>query len=333
MKLTRLLSFVAAVSFGFSLMGQAPHIPLVEHFTNTLCSRCPPSNRVFFGVLDSLGDDVLHIAYHSRTPYTACVFYQHNRTQADARRDRYSVGFTPQAMLNGTFNGAGASMLSTNQAQTASQGGSPIRIDVQSRWLPGDTLEVGANVHFEGELPAGNFSLFVALVEQEIAYNAPNGESEHRNVFRSMLSGDAGEAIPSLAAGMSTGFYSWKIAKHPDWDKEEMKAIAFVQNPQTSEIINAGSDGKSQTTSIGAGLDPGIRIAPNPAHDQITINWAAQEIPEASLEILDMQGRTVKHIGSTTPGQSLNIQDIPQGIYLLSMRADGQVWSKRIVVQ
>ncbi|MEZ4687348.1 MAG: hypothetical protein R3B47_15145 [Bacteroidia bacterium] len=132
-------------------LAQAQKIALLEHFTNTLCSNCPTGNRALFATLDSLNDEVLHIAYHSRTPYSGCVFYQHNTTQANARRDRYNVAYTPQAMLNGSFNGGGTNMLTVSEAQQASSGSSPLGIELQSRWTASDSLEVGVNVHFMQE--------------------------------------------------------------------------------------------------------------------------------------------------------------------------------------
>lgn len=324
--------FATVLLFAIDMQAQAPKIVLVEHFTNTVCSRCPPGNARLFSALDSIGDDALHISYHSRIPYRSCIFYQHNMTQADARRDQYNVITTPYAMLNGTFNGVGSSMLTQNEATNAAQGGSPVGVEVQSRWLPGDSLEVGVNVHFVQELPAGDYALFVALVEERVSYNAPNGETEHHNVFRAMIPGDNGETLPSLSAGMSTGFYSWKIAKRNEWDRSMIKAVAFVQNTSTDEVINAGTDG-SFTTSISSGIDPGIRLAPNPATNRIQVSWSAQEIPQATVSIVDLQGRVLYSAEETGASTTIELNDFAAGMYMLQLSAGNQTWSKKMIVQ
>ena len=311
-------------------LAQTQKISLLEHFTNTRCINCPTGNRALFATLDSLDDEVLHIAYHSRTPYSNCVFYQHNTTQANARRDRYNVAYTPQAMLNGTFNGGGTSILSVSEAQQAAAMPSPLGIEVQSRWSPSDSFEVGVNVHFLQNLPGGNYALFVAIVEKNIDYNAPNGEDKHRNVFRAMLPNDDGEALPMLSANTSTGFYTYKIAKHPDWVQNEIQAIAFVQNLDNDEVINAGTDG-SFSTGIESDMDPGIAIAPNPATDRVRIGWSA-DIPQADIQLLDLQGRTVLSVNKATPGHELDLGTLSKGIYLLQLQHEGKRWSRKLVV-
>lgn len=177
-------------------------------------------------------------------------------------------------MLNGSLSGAGTSMLRASQVQDAATGGSPLGIEVQSRWLPSDSFEVDVNIQFIDALPSGNYGLFIAIVEKNIDYNAPNGEDKHRNVFRAMLPSSAGEVVPLLSAGMTTGFFTYRIAKHPDWEQSEIEAIAFVQNMDNNEVINAGAVG-SFTTSISPEVDPGITLSPNPAQEQVRITWSS----------------------------------------------------------
>lgn len=326
------LILLTTVWFAFQMQAQAPRIPLVEHFTNTVCSNCSRGNPILFTALDDLGDEVVHISYHSRTPYTSCVFYQHNRVQADARRDQYNVGFTPQAILNGTFNGGGNAMMTPAEARAAAQGGSPISLDVQQRWIAGDTLEVGVKVDFDQTLAAGDYDIFVTIVEKTVNYNAPNGEQIHRNVFRAMLPNDAGEALPVLPAGQSTGFFTYKISDNTDWVREEMQAVAFVQNRATGEVINAGKADLTQT-GLHPGLDIGLRISPNPASSFVNIAWSPNAGISPSARILNAQGQTVLTQNPLAPGQRISIDALAPGIYIVQLQTRDSFWTQRIIKQ
>ena len=153
-----------------------------------------------------------------------------------------------------------------------------------------------------------------------------------RNVFRAMLPNDNGEAIPLLAAGQSTGFYSFKIAKHADWQKTPIKAIAFVQNLQTDEVINAGTEG-TFATGIEGGIDPGVRIAPNPATDYVSIDWASEILPSATLSLIDMQGRVLDQQEDIRPGHRINTTSIPAGIYAIKLSQGADSWAKKVVIR
>lgn len=75
-----------------------------------------------------------------------------------------------------------------------------------------------------------------------------------------------------------------------------------------------------------------LRIFPNPASDQVTISWQ-QSALSASLEVMDLQGRRLHQsaIRTSTGESRLDISAWPAGTYLVRMRSDGQIESRKLI--
>ncbi len=212
----------------------------LEHFTNTRCSNCAAGNPTLFSTLDNNPGEVHHLSIHSRVPYTACVFYQHNTTGNDFRRDLYNITGTPSTLTNGTVKGVGASnLLPQTRIDTLKDRTSPLRIKV-SQSMSGGNLNVTVSVRSFRAMSNPNLLLFVAIAEREVAYSAPNGEPLHHNVFRKMLPGDGGAAFSPAAVGQAV-VQTFSAALHPDWDTNQVYAYVFIQDTATLEIVNSGT--------------------------------------------------------------------------------------------
>lgn len=77
-----------------------------------------------------------------------------------------------------------------------------------------------------------------------------------------------------------------------------------------------------------------LQISPNPAHDQAIITW---EIPgqakEFNVKITDALGRTVRNIQTAQNQAEVNTEDLPKGVYLVSLRQGTQlIGVERLVV-
>lgn len=213
----------------------------LEHFTNTLCSVCKNNNPSLFNNLNNNPGEVHHLAIHPVIPYPSCIFYQHNTAGNNYRRDLYGNIFgTPTTMANGTIKGVGASnllpqsLIDNNRNTT-----SPLRIQV-SETQNGNMLNITVRVKTYRPISNPNLNLFVAVAEQYIPYNAPNGENNHYHVFRAMLPANGGEKIVPAPVGQEV-VRSFSIVLNGDWNPAEVYAMAFVQDTSSLEIINSGT--------------------------------------------------------------------------------------------
>jgi hypothetical protein len=74
----------------------------------------------------------------------------------------------------------------------------------------------------------------------------------------------------------------------------------------------------------------GVSIYPNPTSQFVNVYLSAsskQQLSTVSLELVDMQGRLVRqftpHLTDTT--YMMDVEDLPAGIYVLNVFADGAV--------
>jgi len=77
-------------------------------------------------------------------------------------------------------------------------------------------------------------------------------------------------------------------------------------------------------------LDKNIhfQIAPNPANDQISINFKNGLQDFKSIELINVSGQTLKSNNTQT---TMNLNDISQGIYFVKVTSENGVWIEKLV--
>lgn len=266
------------ILLGMGLTASAQYAPrylTLEHFTNTRCSICPSRNATLFNTLDANPGLIHHLAIHPSVPYNSCVFYQHNTTENDARKTLYSIAGTPQAFVWGEKVWQGSTLLSQEKIDDRIGQTAVIGLKVNESEM-GGTRNVTVDIRSYAAAPAGNWKLFVAVVERHIAYNAPNGESDHRNVFRDFLDNGDGVDITLPSAG-STESFSFNYAIDAEWNADEIYVMAFVQELDSREILNSGTSTDLQAellaTPASNGNDGTASAQVNGGLPPYTITW------------------------------------------------------------
>ena len=156
---------------------------VVEHFTNTRCGICANRNPGFYSNLEN-HPDVFHISFHPSSPYSNCVLNNHNTAENDARTNFYNnYGSTPKFVVQGDKI-TGATDVSKPALFTPYDGMmSPIELKIKQH-ISVDSIHSDVVVKTVASHSLGTVKLFVAVAEDTVFYNAPNGENEHYDVFR-----------------------------------------------------------------------------------------------------------------------------------------------------
>ena len=80
-----------------------------------------------------------------------------------------------------------------------------------------------------------------------------------------------------------------------------------------------------------------INVFPNPASSMLHINWNNQEQGTAAVSIIDVTGRSVyvsdMNIHSSTGDAQVDVSNLRNGIYLLSIRSENIYYSCRLLIQ
>ncbi|MDX1479812.1 MAG: Omp28-related outer membrane protein, partial [Saprospiraceae bacterium] len=260
-----LLSLCWVLSSPDALAQSAPKYPLLEHFTNTPCVICASQNPGFFNRLEAYAGQYHHVSFWPGTPYTSCIFYQANIPENTARKNYYlQVVGSPDVAINGVDFKSPSSV--TNAVLDGLVGGTSwLSITVQE--TSGSTRDVTIDLqdHAGGSLSSG--LLFAVVVEKEVMYNAPNGETLHHNVFREFLTSTGGDAV-DLSSGSASLSYQYTL--DGGWQADEIYVVAWLTAVGSKEVINSGTrfdEVVSGTRDIRGALP--LRIYPNPASDYV----------------------------------------------------------------
>jgi len=292
---------------------------MVEHFTNSVCSVCNILNPGILSNIDNQGN-IIHLSIHPSKPYDECLFSQQNPTEQDNRAIYYNIfNATPRLVINGQVIQSGTDYSADALYDSYENQTSPISITMLQT-KQNDQLDIEATITTEASNDLQDLRLHVMAVERVVDYNAPNGEMMHHDVFRQLLTEDGGIPI-SLESGVGESV-QMTLTKDilSNWVKDEMYAIAFVQNEVTKEIIQSSATTVEQDDLVSVTDTPRLEvdwaIYPNPAQEElwVEINNAA----EFEATIYNQVGVALRK-GTIQQKGSFDIGNLPVGIYFIKI--------------
>lgn len=77
---------------------------------------------------------------------------------------------------------------------------------------------------------------------------------------------------------------------------------------------------------------------PNPAHEKINMNFIIEHSEACTIMLLDVTGKVVKQferdniVRGITQNAEINVNDIPNGIYLLKIKAGNEQFNQKVIV-
>jgi len=305
----------------FSLMisvaiAQVPKKVIVEHFTNTRCSVCASKNPGLYQNLSN-NPDVLHLAIYPGSPYMNCWLHLHNPDESDGRANYYGVyGATPRLVIQGeaksiSINFSDPALFSPYESQT-----SPYSLYTSETRLGGDSVRVDVTVKAVTAHALSNAKIFMAYAEEVLPFVAPNGETEHYDVFRKAFTPAEGMII-DLPAGGDSVMISSTIAVNSEWNMDQMYALAILQDAVTKEVLQAG---KTDMVNNIAGIfsnnfqEISLGVYPNPARESITVGEVS-----GMVEIIGTDGKTalVQRFDEQAADRRIDISGLPEGVYIV----------------
>lgn len=299
------------------VLGQAQfdRYVLVEWFTNTYCGICSSKNPGLQEIYDSYSQGLHRITIHPDVPYPQCSLHNFNAEDNSARQSYYNVGATPTVFMNGDG-------VSTNNPLSFADGinarlGQSAPISIQVDEVGSNQVKVTIN---SASNQTGDYRLFVALLEKHLDFAAPNGENEHFDVLRDLISSREGDQITLPASGESKEYnYSFTV---PDGVvAEETYILAFVQNFETKEILNSGTRFDAETTGTSdISLKSGLEVFPNPANDQFRLRVGNGYLIH-QVDLYNQTGQKIRSQSMLKPEESVEIfiSDLPSGTYLVKV--------------
>jgi hypothetical protein len=314
----KILTLCIALFAGMVVTAQVSKAVIVEHFTNSKCGICASKNP---GLLQNLANhpDVMHISFHPSSPYSTCIFSQHNPVENDDRTKFYSIfGGTPWIVINGQVQSSGTNfgnpaLFNPFYGQT-----SPFYIFIKEYRFEDNNIQVDITIKAVSEHALEQASLFAGFAEDTVFYEAPNGEDPHTDVFRKALTEVEGEVISLPMTGDSVTL-TYNVIPNPEWNIDRMYTMAILQETSSKILLQAGK------TDIIEFMDPSfignlnrpeehLRAYPNPASGSlITVDNAEEDVMIFSADGRLINSLNIQNTGTTT----LDISALQNGIYIL----------------
>lgn len=279
---------------------------LFEEFTNASCGPCAANNPFLKTYIDSKGDTIVAIMYHTDFPGFDPM-YNLNPVQVEERRGGYYSDVNAVPWLKGDgnmfpdiwpFTLANLDAAFNSRKAVVPQ----LTMSVIDSRIAQDSISAVINISIPQSLPSGNYRLRVMVIEKEIVYATPpgtNGERIFEHVFRKGLPDMQGTVI-NTNAGPQQFTFKYKI--EPEWEDTSILTVAFVQNDAgQKEVLNCAEGNSTQTiiNPVNSAIPQTFTLHqnyPNPFNPNTSIRFDLPIAGDASLIVYNSLGKEIKRI-------------------------------------
>ncbi len=314
--------FLLLSSFAFYGQEVPRQKVIVEVGTGTWCPSCPAVVAIIHDLIAD-GANMSVVEYHINDPY---------QTQgAIARQSYYNFPWYPTTYYDGWHIGfddwatysVHESYYLTRSA-TLSSFSVAIDGEVGSSEANG-TVTIDKVANFSGT----NLKLHVVLTESNIP-EIWQGETELDFTERAMFPSDGNGFAIDFTSGSSQEI-DFTVPIDPTWVRENCELVFFVQDDDTKEVLQGDAvllDDIILSNADNVSQSRNSYFYPNPAKNQLFL-YAEDFTNIEEISIIDMLGKTVLEQSAYT--QAIDIDRLPQGVYLISYIENDEKKSAKIV--
>ena len=241
--LVSLQSFAASQSC--ETHSAATRVTVLELYTSEGCNSCPPADR-WVSALPAKGftpDRVIPLAFHvdywdqlgwpdrmAKAQFSA-------RQRMQAERNRASVVYTPQLLLNGVDYRSSFSDIRFGE-RVNELNRLPAAADLFLRQRPVISgVEVELDMRLTQRGTAGVSQTYIAITENRLQSAIKAGENQGKLLQHDFVVRELAGPLPMD----ETGSLHWKsaMALPPDWKRSDLALVAFVQDARSGDILQA----------------------------------------------------------------------------------------------
>ena len=222
----------------------ATRVSVLELYTSEGCNSCPPADR-WVSALPARGftsDRVIPLAFHvdywdqlgwpdrmAKAQFSA-------RQRMQAERNRASVVYTPQLLLNGAdYRQSSADSRFGDRVNELNR--LPAAADLFLRQRPASSaVEVELDMRLI-QTARGVAQTYIAITENRLQSAIKAGENQGKLLQHDFVVRELTGPLPADEAGR----VHWKsaMALRPDWKRPDLSLVAFVQDKRNGEILQA----------------------------------------------------------------------------------------------
>ncbi len=224
----------------------ATRVAVLELYTSEGCNSCPPADG-WVSSLPAKGftpDRVIPLAFHvdywdqlgwpdrmAKAQFSA-------RQRMQAQRNRASVVYTPQLLLNGADYPSSFSDIRFGE-RVNELNRLPAAADLLLRQRPVTSgVEIELDVRLTQRAFAGVSKTYMAITENRLQNAIKTGENRGKLLHHDFVVREFTGPLPMTD---DAGRLHWEsaMALPLDWKRPELALVAFVQDPRSGEILQA----------------------------------------------------------------------------------------------
>lgn len=323
-------------AFDNLMISEKTKLAVLEYFTNSADENSFYTNIYMKEYASENRSEVIDIQYHTDRPGDDPM-NQNNPEMVSTRAGNLGVGLVPYAVLDGGVQSDYRYNFSTEENSPGSEELDLLSlsipafdIDLEVDWTDSD-LTANTTVTCSAESYSEYVQLFVVVMESMVtAYQGTYGDTAFRNVALDILPHPGGKLLgQNWFQGVSMSLDNqWTYASYVE-DVDDLMVVAFVQDRNTREILQAAVNYKTTPTGIGDRYNElrELQVYPNPVKDHLYVNLGGLSEKAGVLEVYDLSGKMlINH--KTQPGYqvfNLDVQDLTRGMYLIRRFEAGEL--------
>ncbi|MGV9003811.1 Omp28-related outer membrane protein [Flavobacterium sp.] len=316
------------LTFNFiALSSYVDKINLIEESTGTWCQYCPAGATALASI--------------KALPKTAVAVFHYSDIYATTELDSYFVPYfpgtiyTPSAIIN--MGEKGRYVINANSSawlqdmNDRANTVSPVQFSISPTYNTSTRqLNVSVTSNFK-YLETSEYYTNVYIVENGVVGTQVNATNPytHNNIVRKMLGGPAGTSgiIPNTPVLNTDYTNSYSFVIPTAWNVNNLELIGMVyrKDGTTKNTLNAA---KYAFTTLLSTTD--FSLSPNPAHDFIALNDIALNIGDI-VSIFNINGQLVLEEEVKSESVEINIADLPLGMYLIKLKTETGIITKKFI--
>lgn len=235
-------------------------LALIESFTQHNCGPCAAQNPALEATLGQHPHTAQAVKWVVTWPApNDDPRYFFNPTDNSTRRVYYNVTGVPTTVLAGTWQGSPAGVNgSLINTETAKPG--LYKLDIAESAASG-SISVTVKASPVRPVAATSPVLQVAIIQDELHYNAPpgsNGETDFYHIMRYTLPNANGTAVSTLPGVETTVSGTRPI--DPIFSHSFVRVVAWVQDNATQEVLMASRSGGIYICGNGSLITPSVTV-------------------------------------------------------------------------
>ncbi len=211
---------------------------LVELFTSEGCSSCPPADVNLSRIEKNqpiANAEIITLALHVdywnslgwKDEFSSPLYSQ--RQQGYSQALKLDQNYTPQMIVDGRNEFVGSNEERTNKAIADAAKSPKAAVEISQN---ADNLKIKLS-----DIPTHeNATVFLAVTEDNLASNVRGGENSGRKLAHTSVVREL-KSLGMLTAAQAVSEMETTLQIQPNWKRENLKVVVFVQENATRKIL------------------------------------------------------------------------------------------------